>query len=113
MTPELLRDYVKLDLGPTLRDAGYGTDKLQVLLHDEVRQFMPNYTEAVLFDEEAASFVTGIGFHWYRHGAKDFFENLERAHENFADKLLLGTEACEGWQRFSSRRGKFRFCYSQ
>lgn len=106
MTPELLRDYVKLDLGPTLRDAGYGTDKLQVLLHDEVRQFMPNYTETVLFDEEAASFVTGIGFHWYRHGAKDFFENLERAHENFANKFLLGTEACEGWQRFSSRRAQ-------
>ncbi|XP_015795452.1 glucosylceramidase [Tetranychus urticae] len=106
LTPQQLRDFVKLDLGPVLRDAGYGTDKLQVLLHDDIRDFLPSYTEAVLNDTEAASYVTGIGYHWYKNGLEDFYENLNLVHSNFPNHFLFSTEACEGFARFSTERAQ-------
>ncbi|XP_064474563.1 lysosomal acid glucosylceramidase-like isoform X2 [Ornithodoros turicata] len=45
-TPEIMRDFVKLDLGPTLRSNGYGAIKLMIL--DDQRYEIPRWTETDL-----------------------------------------------------------------
>lgn len=99
LTPEQMRDFIKFDLGPALRDFGYGTHQLQLLMHDETREHLPAYTKAVLNDSEAASFVTGIAYHWYVHQSGPHYDALAETHENFPNHYLFSSEACEGWIR--------------
>ncbi|CAN8029207.1 unnamed protein product, partial [Ixodes persulcatus] len=51
----------------------------------------------VLGDPEAAKFVQGVAVHWY---ANDYMGPwvLDKTHNNFPDKFILATEACEGWR---------------
>lgn len=95
MSPGLERDFLKYDLGPALSDAGYGTDKLQVMILDDQRIFLPYWANIVLGDAEAAKYVTGIGFHWYWNHIRGPTV-LDQTHNNYPDKFLLSTEACEG-----------------
>lgn len=95
-SPESMRDFVKLDLGPALQASGYGS--LKVMILDDERYDMTRWAETILQDKNASSFVSGIGVHWYG----DFSDPgiLDRTHEAFPDKFILGTEASEGFQAF-------------
>ncbi|KAH7962396.1 hypothetical protein HPB52_015885 [Rhipicephalus sanguineus] len=89
------RDFVKLDLGPALAEAGYGVDKLQLMILDDNRIVLPHWTDVVLGDPGAAKYVSGVAVHWYM----DSFIGpsvLDKVHESFPDKFILGTEACTG-----------------
>ena len=92
-TPEMQRDFIKLDLGPALKAAGFEHVKLMIL--DDVRTFLPYWAEVILRDTEAAKFVSGIAVHWY----EDLFiptVALDDTYEQFGeDFFMLGTEACE------------------
>ena len=46
-------------------------------------------------DPEAASYVSGIGVHWYWDNYSPA-SVLNETHHNHPDKFLLGTEACAG-----------------
>ncbi|KAI1287954.1 Lysosomal acid glucosylceramidase [Halotydeus destructor] len=60
-TPDTLRDFLKLDLGPTLKEAGFGVDKLKILAPDaDFILLFDNYVDAILQDAEAAKYVYGI-----------------------------------------------------
>ena len=56
--------------------------------------------ETVLGDAEAAKYVAGIALHWYA-AVEDttpsalYFGEMDKAHEKFPDKYMMGTEACE------------------
>ncbi|XP_025018386.1 putative glucosylceramidase 3 [Tetranychus urticae] len=65
MTPEQLRDFVKLDLGPALKAAGWGRDNLTLMIHDAGAISMDEYLPVILNDPEAAKYVKGIAYHWY------------------------------------------------
>lgn len=89
------RDFVKLDLGPALADAGYGVDKLQLMILDDNRIVLPHWADVVLGDPEAAKYVSGVAVHWYMDSLTDP-RVLDKVHESFPDKFILGTEACTG-----------------
>ncbi|CAN7983768.1 unnamed protein product [Ixodes hexagonus] len=89
------RDFVKFDLGPALERAGYGPDKLKLMILDDQRIFLPNFANVVLHDREASKYVAGIAFHWYWNHMKGP-RALDETHTSHPDKFLLSTEACEG-----------------
>jgi len=97
-TPETQRDFVKLDLGPALHTAGFGNISLMML--DDQRVEIVTWTKVVLSDPEAAKYISGVAVHWY----VDAFTPsnlLTIAHNNFPQKFIFATEACEGsmpWQ---------------
>lgn len=85
------RDFIKTDLGPMLKSKGYGDIKLMV--HDDVRIFLPSWPKTILSDKDASEYVSGIAVHWYF----DWLlgpEVLNDTHTLFPDKFILATEAC-------------------
>lgn len=92
-TPELQRDFMKLDLGPTLAAAGYGADKLNVMIMDHNREFLPRWSDVVLSDPDAAKYVAGTAVHWYSNWATNSTV-LDQVHDHHPDHFLLSTEAC-------------------
>ena len=93
MTPEQQRDFIKLNLGPTLAKAGLGPDKLKVMIHDNSRGNIMDFSRVVLEDKEAAKYASGIAFHWYgnRSAASELLDVVAK---EFSDHFLLSTEAC-------------------
>ncbi|CAG2174041.1 unnamed protein product [Oppiella nova] len=90
------RDFVKLNLGPTLAKAGYGKDKLNLMVFDENLPGFQKFVPPILADREAAKYVSGIAYHWYGNqgmgGYPDGF--LSEIQHNYTDMFLLNTEAC-------------------
>ena len=88
-TAEEERDFVKNDLGPALRSAGYKDKK--VIVWDHNRGLMYNRASVILDDPAAAKYVWGVGYHWY---VDDSFENVKRVKESYPRTHLLFTEGC-------------------
>ncbi|KAH9370175.1 hypothetical protein HPB48_013097 [Haemaphysalis longicornis] len=89
------RDFIKLDLGPALQEAGYGPETLQLMILDDNRYVLPHWTDVVLGDPEAAKYVHGVAVHWYFD--RIFGPSaLDKVHERSPDKYLFATEACSG-----------------
>lgn len=57
------RDFVKSDLGPALKEAGYGDTSLMIF--DDNRLTLPIFPYQVLKDSDAAKYVSGVAVHWY------------------------------------------------
>ncbi|XP_045107178.1 lysosomal acid glucosylceramidase-like [Portunus trituberculatus] len=92
-TAEQQRKWVSGNLGPALREGGYGDVVLMIM--DDQRINLPSWPQVVLGDPEAAQFVQGIALHWYMD--KYFTpEVLTETHDLFPEYFILGTEACEG-----------------
>ncbi|KAK7486771.1 hypothetical protein BaRGS_00021918 [Batillaria attramentaria] len=97
-TPELQRDFVKLDLGPALQKNKLQNIKLMIM--DDQRLFLPYWPEVVLSDAAARQYVSGVAVHWY---IDDFIplNVLDFTHDKFPDIFIFGSEACNGdrpWQ---------------
>ena len=88
------RDFIKQQLGPTLKKAGMSDKKL--IAWDHNRDLIYQRASTILDDPEAAQYVWGIGFHWYETwtGSAMQFENVKRVHEVYPDKNLIFTEGC-------------------
>lgn len=97
------RDFIKFDLGPALKRAGYGPDKLMLLILDDQRVFLPYWADVVLADPDAAKYVSGVAFHWYWNHIRGP-QVLTQTHEKHPGKFLLATEACEGASSLSKNR---------
>ena len=92
-TPELQRDFIAMDLGPALEQAGFQNIKLMIL--DDQRVFLPLWAETVLHDPTAAKYVSGIAVHWYEDFIVPTFA-LDRTYEQFGQNyFMMNTEACE------------------
>lgn len=95
-------DFIKNHLGPTLKKNGLSNKKL--IAWDHNRDLIYQRAATLLQDKEAASYIWGIGFHWYEiwNGGRQY-ENVKRVAEAFPDKQLLLTEACNypfSWETF-------------
>jgi glucosylceramidase len=88
-TAEEERDFVKNFLGPTLQKAGYGPDKVKLMIWDHNRGLMYQRVQPSYEDPEAAKYIWGAAFHWY---VGDHFDNVRQVHDAFPDKHLLYTE---------------------
>ncbi|CAG2106584.1 unnamed protein product [Medioppia subpectinata] len=90
------RDFVKLNLGPTLAKAGYGADKVALMVYDDNLGELKHFVTPILEDKEAMKYVSGIAFHWYGNGLMDVWPDslLDEFHEKYPDTFIINTEAC-------------------
>ena len=90
------RDFLKNNLGPTLKNNGLGDKK--IIIWDHNRDLIYQQASTILGDPEAAKYAWGTGFHWYEDwsGGDQVFENVKRVEEAFPGKNLLFTEGCNG-----------------
>lgn len=98
-SPEMLRDFIKIDLGPALVSAGYEPGKgIKVLMFDDMTDRLETYAYAVLADPEAAKYVSGIATHWYnnRYPRNYPYDILTQTRKLYPDQFLIMTEACDG-----------------
>ena len=93
------RDFIAKDLGPALKEAGYGVDRLKLMIFDDQRPFLTKWANTILKDNSSAEYVSGIAFHWYLNSVSSP-QILDKTHEDFPNVFLLSTEACEGSNPF-------------
>jgi len=91
-SPEMTRDFLKLNLGPELEKSGYGPDKLKVMILDHNLSLVKEWVEKIFSDREASKYAHGTAVHWYGHDPK---EMLDEPHNSHPDKFFLATEACQ------------------
>src|SRR5258708_7738483 len=98
------RDFLKNYLGPTMKKAGLGDKK--IIAWDHNRDLIYQRVDTLLSDPKAASYVWGIGFHWYEpwSGGEMMFDNVKLVHESFPEKNLIFTEGCS--DSFNAQRLK-------
>lgn len=89
-TPEQERDFVKLHLGPALRQAGL-LGRIKLIGWDHNRDRLEARTAALFADAEAAKYFWGIGIHWY---VSNDFTASTRVHTLWPDKPIIFTEGC-------------------
>lgn len=87
--------FIKLYLGPMLRQRGFSNVKLIAM--DDNKGYAPHLARALLSDQEAAKYIAGIGIHWYMN---DEYENLNFLSKEFPDKFILSTEGSNGYLPF-------------
>ena len=90
-----MANFIMKDLGPILTKNGFSKDKLNLIVHDDVRIFM-DQPENILKDMRASKFISGVGVHWYRNqmsplSTLDSFAEKSLKNDN---KFILATEAC-------------------
>ncbi|XP_063230493.1 lysosomal acid glucosylceramidase-like [Bacillus rossius redtenbacheri] len=91
-TAEQQRDWIAQHLGPTLHKGGY--DYLKLMILDDNRLVLPKWAETVLGKKTARDYVSGVAVHFY---ADAYFSPsiLNQTHNEFPDKFILYTEACD------------------
>lgn len=88
-TAEEERDFIRDYLGPVLAREGLGDKK--IFAWDHNRDSLYERAKVILGDAKAASYVSGMAFHWYSGG---HFEEVRKTREAFPEKELLFTEGC-------------------
>jgi glucosylceramidase len=93
-TAEEERDFLKYNLGPTLRREGLADKK--IIIWDHNRDLIYQRASTLLKDPEAAKYVWGIGYHWYEpwSGGEMMFDNVDLVRETYPNKHLMFTEGC-------------------
>ena len=92
----MMREWIKLDLGPALQRAGYGKDKIKLMMLDDNTDMLEYFAGTVLSNHEADRYVDGIAIHWYQNNRVGY-GGIKRTREKFPKKFILSTEACEGF----------------
>ena len=97
-TAEEERDFIKNHLGPMLEK--HNLSHIRIMIWDHNKDVIYERAKGVLSDPAAAKYVWGVAYHWY---SGDQFENLEKVHNEYPDKLLVFTEGCvEGSAKIDS-----------
>ena len=89
------RDFLKNNLGPTMKKEGLGDKK--IIGWDHNRDLLYQRASTLLDDPEAAKYLWGIGFHWYEtwSGGEPMHNNLKLVHDAYPSVNLLFTEGCK------------------
>ncbi|CAG2166007.1 unnamed protein product [Oppiella nova] len=86
--------------GPALEAAGYGPDKLHLMIYDhgpgEVGK-MINWIETSFNDSETAKYINGLIYHCYGNGK--VWDDLELLHKRYPDQFVMSTECCQEFSK--------------
>ncbi|GMF12908.1 unnamed protein product [Phytophthora lilii] len=99
MSAKQQRDFVKLDLGPTMAK---NHPNLKIIATDDQKSGILDEL-APYEDPDSLKYISGLGVHWYRNldffffGIGGDFDKLLTFHKKFPDIFMLATEACEGY----------------
>jgi glucosylceramidase len=101
-TAEEERDFLKKNLGPTLKKEGLGDKK--IIVWDHNRDLLYQRAATYFKDPDAAQYIWGLGFHWYEDwsGGLPMYDNVKRVQEAWPDKNIFFTEGCA--ESFDSTR---------
>ncbi|KRX91365.1 putative glucosylceramidase 3 [Trichinella pseudospiralis] len=99
-TPAMQRDFLKINLGPTLRQSAFNNTKIMIL--DDNRLLLPFWADVILRDPDAQQYVSYIAVHWYSDRYTPACK-LNITHVHFPDFPLIGTEACNGFAFWQTR----------
>jgi len=102
-TAQQQRDFILKDLGPTLEAAGYGPNKLKLMIVDDQRPFVNQWANVILKDNETAKYISGIAFHWYLNSMTSPTV-LDTTYNQFPDYFLISAEACEGFNSLEAEK---------
>ncbi|MEM6397849.1 MAG: glycoside hydrolase family 30 beta sandwich domain-containing protein [Bacteroidota bacterium] len=91
-TPESQNTFIKTYLGPKLQASDHAD--LKVLMYDQNRNGLEEWTSAILGDEETAEYVYGTAVHWYESTFNVYEDELVKAHESYPDHAIIHTEGC-------------------
>lgn len=84
----LQTQFVRDFLGPRLRQ---DHPHVAILMLDDNKDLLVNWTDTLYADPDAAQFVAGAGVHWY---SGDHFDAVSRTRSKWPDKIVIATEAC-------------------
>ena len=96
LTAPIERDFVKMNLGPTLEKAGYTSDKFKLMVYDDNANDLQSWADTILADKDAAKYVSGIAYHWYGNHKMSGFPDtvLNAVHQKHPHVFTLNSEAC-------------------
>jgi len=91
-TPESQNQFIKKYLGPKLNENGF--KDLKLLIYDQNRDGLEDWTDIILGDKETKKYVYGSAVHWYESTNKVYEDVLERVNDKFPNHAILHTEGC-------------------
>jgi len=91
-SPESQNDFVKDHLGPRLRQSEHSDARL--LIYDQNRDGMEDWTNVILADPVSANHVYGVAVHWYASTVKVYEDTFDLVHTTFPGHTLIHTEGC-------------------
>ncbi len=89
-TPETQNDFIKNHLGPRLHSSDHSD--IRLLIYDQNRDGMEEWTDTILGDPETAGYVYGTAVHWYESTYKVNEAVMNRVHEKFPGFDIIHTE---------------------
>jgi glucosylceramidase len=91
------RDFIKLNLGPTLNKAGYNPNKFKLMIIDDNVWNLQKWSDSILGDKDAAKWVSGMAIHWYGNSRTTGYPDtlLDSIHQKHQNTFLISSEACD------------------
>ena len=89
-TPDTQNDFIKHYLGPRLHESGHSDIKL--LIYDQNRDGLEEWTDVMFADEQTAQYVYGAAVHWYSSTNEVYEDVFERVHDFFPEFSIIHTE---------------------
>ncbi len=90
-TPESQKRFIKEYLGPALHAGGH--EDVRLLIYDQNRDHLEEWTDAILGDPESARYVYGTAVHWYSSTYKVYEDVIERVRKKYPGFEIVNTEA--------------------
>jgi glucosylceramidase len=89
-TPETQNEFIKRHLGPRLKASDHAD--IKVLIYDQNRDGLEEWTHTILGDPDTAQYVYGTAVHWYASTFKVYEEALAKTHDEYPGFEIIHTE---------------------
>lgn len=91
-TPQTQNEFIKKFLGPKLKSGD--NSKVNLLIYDQNRDGMQQWTDAILSDSLTSGYVYGTAVHWYESTYKVYEDVFDAVNARFPDHKIIHTEGC-------------------
>ncbi|XP_056630143.1 lysosomal acid glucosylceramidase-like [Diorhabda sublineata] len=91
---EQMKKWIRENLGPTMRSSDHSD--IKIMANDDSIMSLPSLIEQLFSDEQVKKYVDGTAVHWYMDNLINA-NVLNETHNEFPDKFILYTEACNGY----------------